>query len=321
MHPFPRRGFTLVELLVVIAIIGVLVALLLPAVQAAREAARRAQCSNNLKQIGLALHNYHDVMLVFPPGYLTVPGGNAVMGPPDPVTGDTGPGWTVLMLLLPQVEQANLQNSFNMNVPSWATQNATPAARTVATYICPSAANNMPTYSVVDDGGNVLAKFARSNYVANAGRIDVWDEPAADLSSLADGPFYRNSRTRMADVTDGLSNTVFLGEQSASRSDSTWVGIVPGAVTCPTPKYAFNGCDGAAPQINVHSGPGINEFPPLIHTPNDPFGYVDEMWADHPGGCNVLLGDASVRFAARTTNPTVWAALATRAGGEPVGEW
>jgi prepilin-type N-terminal cleavage/methylation domain-containing protein/prepilin-type processing-associated H-X9-DG protein len=314
-----RTAFTLVELLVVIAIIGVLVALLLPAVQAAREAARRAQCSNSLKQIGLALHNYHDTMLVFPPGYLTVPGGNAVMGPPDPDSGDTGPGWTVLMLLLPQIEQANQQNSFNMNIPCWDTQNAAPAGRAIATYLCPSAAENTPTYSVVDASGNVLAKFARSNYVASAGRPEVWEEPAADLSSIADGPFYRNSRTRMSDILDGLTNTVFFGEQTPTHSDSTWVGIVPGSVTCPTPRYAYAGCDAAAPQINVHAGG--HTVPPTIHPPNSSFGYVDGMFADHPGGCNVLLGDGSVRFASRTINGAVWAALATRAGGEPNGDW
>src|SRR4051812_34186236 len=118
------RAFTLVELLVVIAIIGVLVALLLPAVQAAREAARRSHCMNNLRQIGLALHTYHDTFLRFPPSYLTVPGGSPNMGPPDPDNGDAGPGWTALMLLLPQIEHSNLYSSFNLDAPSWSSKNA-----------------------------------------------------------------------------------------------------------------------------------------------------------------------------------------------------
>jgi prepilin-type N-terminal cleavage/methylation domain-containing protein/prepilin-type processing-associated H-X9-DG protein len=314
------RGFTLVELLVVIAIIGVLVSLLLPAVQAAREAARRSQCVNNLRQIGLALHTYHDTFRVFPPSYLTVPGGSSNMGPADPESGDAGPGWTALMLLLPQIEQANLYTSFDLNSPSWSSKNALPAQQTVRSYLCPSA-SHPKTYQVMDDSSKILATFARSNYVAHAGREDLWDLPAADLSKIADGSFYRNSRTRMAEITDGLSNTIFFGEQSGSRSDATWVGIVPGAVTCPTLRYAFAGCDGAAPQINVHSGPGSGEFPPLIHPPNDATGYVDEMFSDHPNGCNVLLGDGSVRFAARSINGATWAALATRAEGDAIGEW
>src|SRR2546423_12094044 len=103
-----RTALTLIELLVVIAIIGALVALLLPAVQMAREAARRSECLNNLRQIGLALHTYHDTFGRFPPAYLTVPGGSPSMGPPDPDNGDAGPGWTALMLILPQIEQGNL---------------------------------------------------------------------------------------------------------------------------------------------------------------------------------------------------------------------
>src|SRR5262249_960020 len=132
MHLSPRRGFTLVELLVVIAIIGVLVALLLPAVQAAREASRRSQCANSLKQIRLGLHTYHDSLRSFPPSYLTVPGGNAMMGPPSDA-GDTGPGWTGLLLILPQIEQGSLYESFDLNVPSWASKNAAPARQSVQT--------------------------------------------------------------------------------------------------------------------------------------------------------------------------------------------
>src|SRR5437868_10961598 len=136
--PMRRSAFTLVELLVVIAIIGVLVALLLPAVQSAREAARRTQCMNNLRQIGLALHTYHDTFRVFPPSYLIVPGGSPNMGKPDPDNGDAGPGWTALMLILPQMEQANLYNAFDLNSPSWSASNAANDQRTVPAYICRS---------------------------------------------------------------------------------------------------------------------------------------------------------------------------------------
>src|SRR5437763_4528344 len=132
--PMRRSAFTLVELLVVSASIGVLVALLLPAVQAAREAARRSQCMNNLRQIGLALHTYHNTFKVFPPSYLTVPGGSPSMRKPDPDSGDAGPGWTALMLLLPQMEQSNLYNSFDLNTPSWSSKNTLPAQQSVKPY-------------------------------------------------------------------------------------------------------------------------------------------------------------------------------------------
>lgn len=315
-----RRGFTLIELLVVIAIIAVLISLLLPAVQQAREAARRTQCKNNMKQLGLALQNYHDVHSIFPPSYLIQPGENVIMGPPSDA-GDAGPGWAGLALLLPQIEQANLYNAIDFNVPCWSTSNVSTVQRTIPMYLCPSATNGSNVYKVVDDGGAVLATFARSNYVANAGRIDVWDLADADLSPEADGPLYRNSATRIRDVSDGLTNTVFFGEQTPYHSDSTWVGVVPGSVTCPSPMFAYAGCDGAAPQVNVHSGPGINEFPPIIHPPNSNFGYVDEMYSQHDSGGNVLLGDGSVRFASKFMDGVTWSRLATRASGEVVGDW
>lgn len=316
-----KRGFTLIELLVVIAIIAVLIALLLPAVQQAREAARRTQCKNNLKQLGLALHNYHETAGCFPPSYLIQPGGSATMGAASPTTGDAGPGWTALAMLLPQIEQANLYNSLNINLPSWHASNAAFVQRQIPAYLCPSALNGTGVYPVVNSGGTVLATFARGNFVASAGRIDVWDETAADLSSIADGVFYRNSRTAIRDITDGLSTTVFFGEQTPSHSNSTWVGIVPNSVTCPTAQFAYAGCDEAAPQINVHSGPGILEVPPIIHPPNSNFGYVDEMYSQHNAGGHVLLGDGSVRFVSKFTDGVVWSNLATRAGGEVVADY
>ncbi|HTI50892.1 MAG TPA: DUF1559 domain-containing protein [Planctomycetaceae bacterium] len=319
-----NRGFTLIELLVVIAIIGVLVALLLPAVQQAREAARRAQCKNNLKQIGLALHNYHDAHLTFPPAYLVQPNVDPVMGTPN-ANGDNGPGWAGLMLLLPQLEQTGLYNSFNINLPSWHANNAAPALTPLSIYRCPSDPSGSNTYNVVNgcgSGATTLAKFSLSNYVANAGQIEVWGD-AGDLSKLANGPFYRNSRVRVGDVRDGLTNTVFFGEQTTYHTiGATWVGVVPNSQTCPTPKFAYAGSDEAAPQVNVHSGPGGPfEIPPVIHAPNSNLGLVDEMYSMHADGCNVLLGDGSVRFASKSMDQLIWSYLATCAGGEVVGDW
>jgi len=311
-------GFTLIELLVVIAIIAVLIALLLPAVQSAREAARRAQCVNNLKQIGLATQNYHDVHGQFAPGYLILPGGNAIMGPPDAETRDTGPGWAWGTLILPYLEQAPLHSSMNFDLPCWAPANSTGARVSVAAFLCPSVSEASTTYDVKDEPGATLATFSRSHYLANSGRREAWAYAVDDWTSISDGPIYRNSRTRIASVTDGLSNTIFFGEHSPVLSDKTWVGIVPGSVIFPTARFAFAEGDLAATQTLAHSGPNTWEDPPQVHPPNSRLGKVCQMYAEHPGGCNVLMGDGSVRFAKSSISQTVWPALSTIAGGEVV---
>ena len=239
------------------------------------------------------------------------------MGQPSD-DGDAGPGWTCLFQILPYIEEANLHNSFNPQAPCWDPSNAPQALTPIAIYKCPSVSDDSPTYNVKDGGGNTMAVFARANYVASAGQYDVWDLPDPQLGQIANGVFYRNSRIRIADITDGTSHTVFMGEQTPYHSDSTWVGIVAGSKTYPAPAFAFAGSDEAAPQINVHSGPGLNETPPVIHPPNNPVGYVDEMYSEHPGGCNVGMGDGSVRWVSELIDQAVWLAMATRAGGEAV---
>ncbi|MDG3005728.1 DUF1559 family PulG-like putative transporter [Paludisphaera mucosa] len=312
----PAAGFTLIELLVVIAIIAVLIALLLPAVQSAREAARRAQCTNNLKQMGLAMHNYHDAQGQFPAGYLTLIGGNTFMGAPDALTRDTGPGWAWGSMLLPYMEQSTLYAALNVNLPCWDASNTTGARVSVATYLCPSVSDASRVYDVKNQAGTVLTTFSRSHYGGNSGRQEAWAFATDDWTSLSDGPIYRNAKVRIAGVTDGLSNTVFVGEHSAALSDKTWVGVVPGAVGCPTRKFAFAACDVAATQVLVHSGPNPWETPPLVHPPNSRLAKICGMYAEHPGGCNVMMGDGSVRFASANISQLVWPALATCAGGE-----
>jgi prepilin-type N-terminal cleavage/methylation domain-containing protein/prepilin-type processing-associated H-X9-DG protein len=313
-----RAGFTLIELLVVIAIIGVLIALLLPAVQSAREAARRAQCTNNLKQFGLALANYHEALGCYPAGYQTLIGGNALMGTPDPLTRDTGPGWAWGTMILPYLEQRPVYDAMNFSLPCWNPGNTTGAQTTMSVFLCPSASAAEPLYDVQDENGGLLARFSRSHYGANSGRQEAWAYAVDDWSNLSDGPFWRNSRTRVAHVRDGLSNTIFVGEHSPVLSDKTWVGVVPGSVICPTPQFAFSFCDVAATQVLLHSGPNPWENPPLVHPPNARVAKLCQMYAEHPGGCNVLMGDGSVRFAKESINQRAWQALATIRGGEVV---
>ncbi len=312
----PRFGFTLVELLVVIAIIGILIALLLPAVQAAREAARRSQCTNNMKQIGLALHNYHDVHKRFPPAYVIQPGGGGVHGAPDAATRDAGPGWAWGALILPYMEQSPLHDAIDFNLPCWHAVNEEETQTELGGYLCPSASGVDDLCPVKDPSGQTLDEFGRSCYVAIVGQEEPWGYAQDDYSNIADGPLYRNSRTRAADIRDGLSNTMFVGEHHPSLADKTWVGVVPGAVVEGKGPDAFPNQEAAATLVQAHTGPSSFETPPVIHGPNSPLRMACGVDADHPGGANVLYGDGSVHFISETINQQTWAGLATRAGGE-----
>jgi len=198
--PRSKHGFTLVELLVVIAIIGVLVALLLPAVQAAREAARRSSCNNNLKQIGLALHNYHDTYLKMPPGFIQA--------------GGRKHGWAVH--ILPFIEQENLYTAINPNAQ--ALNNAVnQGGAVIDSYVCPSSV--LPSH---DSNG-----YSKSNYLGNQGHSN-----AANNSDRG-GIFTGNSKIRFRDITDGTSNTILVAEAEGSELDAEqcfpkWIGPVGG---------------------------------------------------------------------------------------------
>ena len=347
-----RSAFTLVELLVVIAIIGVLVSLLLPAVQAAREAARRMSCSNNLKQIGLGLHNYESTHRVFPPAYCT--DNPRLDGSAFGISfGDENrnglPGWAWGVYLLPFMEQEPLHSQFNLAEPCWSPSNSQLVKTKLPVFICPSAAGGSDGFDVlsptdhrhgvpmVRDNGTTIV-FSHSHYVTNAGIHQPWGrttpycydydvpEPIPENGNAPariDGPFYRNSKTTVAKVTDGLSNTIFIGEHTSSLSNKTWVGVVPGAVTPPRldmrPWPSENNNAGCL--VGVHSGPDTHDHPEVIvHAPNNPFGHTDQMHADHPGGCNVLMGDGSVRFMSAFMNPFTFVALSMRDSGEPISD-
>jgi prepilin-type N-terminal cleavage/methylation domain-containing protein/prepilin-type processing-associated H-X9-DG protein len=313
-----RFGFTLIELLVVMAIIAVLIGLLLPAVQAAREAARRTQCVNNLKQIGLAIHNYESSIGCIPPGYLSGPG----IGFCDPDTGDWGPGWGWLTVLLPGVEQGNLYNSLNINRVCWDAANTTSVQFAPLVYLCPSANNPSLTVGIMDPNQNLWqnAVFGRANYVHNVGMNDVWSAPATvnydDPVTGANGPMYRNSHVTFAAVTDGLSNTIAAGERTPFLSDSVWPGVVPGSAHFSYGQFANDDWDGPGSYVASNSGPSIYEAPAIIHPPNSPVGDTDEMYSLHPGGANILLCDGSVRVVKASIFLSTWATLSSRCGGE-----
>src|SRR6516164_2906474 len=214
-----RRAFTLVEVLVVIAIIGLLIALLLPAVQGTRESARKAQCANNLKQIGLALLHHETAKKTFPSGYVSAFDSSGT---------DTGPGWGWASYMLPQMEENAIYKTIHFDLPIEDPMNGVRVAN-IPSFLCPSddTPHVWPAKSR-DASGNpiaVICEVAASNYVAMYGTT----EPGVD----GDGMYFRNSKIRLSDVTDGTSKTIAVGERAHQLGNATWVGSVTGAILFP----------------------------------------------------------------------------------------
>ncbi len=350
-----RRAFTLVELLVVIAIIGVMVGLLLPAVQAAREAARRMSCSNNLRQIGLAAHNYHSAYNRFPSGYVSYATNTGVAPASvhmDPNTWDAGPGWGWAAGLLSFAEGNAVVENLKWDEPIWSPYNERAIASTLPMFLCPSTTGGDEPFVVTEEMGVPLVidgrqvRLGRSHYVASHGQESCWGECGSALTGevftniytstttivtidgdsgrVADGPFFRNSKTSFRHILDGTSNTIFFGEHSSALSEKTWVGVVPGAFTHPRLISPENNSDAAATLTLVHAGPSGGELDitgfPIIHPVNFPTYHVGQMFSEHPGGGNIGLGDGSVRFVSNFVDLILWAELSSMDEGEKI-DW
>lgn len=319
-----QSGFTLIELLVVIAIIGVLVALLLPAVQSAREAARRLSCRNNLKQIGLAMHNYHGTHRCLPPGR------GAVL----PAV------FSAHAYLLPYIEQANLQNqidftsaptTFSVGPSTTYSGAANFAAATTAvqTFLCPSDAG---------PGRVPGSQFGATNYAGNAGSGTV----AFGSLENSDGVFYRGSSISFRDLTDGTTHTVAFSERTLGSGMATassspphierfmWelpLGVDPTPANC----VAASSGDWFAERggkwilgnygntlYNHFYAPNAEAWDCMNMTQRFALGTARSL---HPGGATVLLCDGSVRFVSDNIDLVIWRAIATRQGGEITGTW
>jgi len=304
-----RSAFTLVELLVVIAIIAILVLLLLPAINAAREAARLSICKNNIRQLGVAIHNFHGAKKRLPAGWESR----------DPAEPDGEPGWAWSFHLLPYMEEHQLyERRFDRKLPIADHENEEARETPLSVFLCPTdtsaAIVGLPegdghdhehSHSAAhdedhDDGHDhdhdheheheheILLHAARSNYVGVFGTEEVHDAPAH-----GDGVFYLNSKIRFRDIDDGLSKTIFVGERSSKLGHSVWVGVIEGV------------------EANMERVVGSTD-----HAPNSLEQHFDDFSSHHRAGAHFLLGDGAVLMLSDDVDMDVYRALSTRDGAD-----
>jgi prepilin-type N-terminal cleavage/methylation domain-containing protein/prepilin-type processing-associated H-X9-DG protein len=328
-----RRGFTLIELLVVIAIIGVLIALLLPAVQAAREAARRMQCVNNLKQLGLGLMNYESVAGALPPSLVLTGSGSTITWTN---------GWSVHARVLPFLEQGPMFNAMNFTLTYGTPQNSTVAGMSLSVFLCPSEVKPQPRPKT---GG----QYGVNNYGFNMGDWFIWGGFGGQENRGVFGP---NRSRKLADFTDGTSSTLLASEVKTyqSRLDNCASSRlqnpnqIPPPIQSPiaaVPEYAGSCAlkttshtewvDGAVaesgfttawpPNFKILAGPDGTvdvDFITIGEKAGGPtFGAINSR-SYHPGGVNALFGDGSVKFIKNSINGVSWRGLGTVSGGEVI---
>jgi prepilin-type N-terminal cleavage/methylation domain-containing protein/prepilin-type processing-associated H-X9-DG protein len=297
----PRQAFTLIELLVVIGIIAVLIGLLIPAVQKVREAANRMRCSNNLKQVGLALHNFHDVHGYFPP---------AVVDGPLPAVGVTTTAQHGNMpFLLPYLEQQVMYNQYHRNLDWSKPGNQSVVSRHLKVLQCPSAEANRETYTTVGTYLEDKGVFACSDYAAFAMVPQALiDSGFVDSPATPDGVMKKNVLSRMADITDGTSSTILYAED-AGRPQLWHRGKrIPDALISGGPWAGRNLIWGGLPEFDEPP-----PWPCAINCSNH-----REIYSFHPDGANAVFADGHVHFLKVGMSLRVLAALVTRAGGETV---
>jgi type II secretory pathway pseudopilin PulG len=303
-----RSGFALLECVIVLIIIVLSAALFLPATRSGRQAARRTQCKNNLKQIGLALHNYLDNFQVFPPGYVSGPIGTESSAPI--VDGPSGFAWQ--SSILPYLDQGPQYNRINFNIPSWDPRQQPTVSASLSVYLCPSASNRESSVLLRRHDLGEPVTYGRSHYVGNAGKVAPWllSRPAEDWNEVASGILFRNSAICVKDIHAGTSNTVMVGEASVG-ANRTWAGIIPGVLSCLPSQELTDGsnCDAAATYVLFTSG---TKETGGIRTPNASPRTVNQLASEHQGITHALLGDGAVRAVADKIAPDLWSRLCDR---------
>jgi prepilin-type N-terminal cleavage/methylation domain-containing protein/prepilin-type processing-associated H-X9-DG protein len=357
-RPAPRRGFTLIELLVVIAIIAVLIALLLPAVQAAREAARRIQCTNNMKQIGLGCHNYESTNGTFPMSNAMLQNGTSI----------AAPIWTnnlsALSRILPYLENSAIYGAMNFALKDSAPDNTTTCGLLIKSYVCPSDPNTQS----FNDGGTI---FGAANYGYNASSdwyVFSWpNAPITGAGAPSRGAFSLNLARRISEFTDGLSNTALFAEIKSYQPSMKCPTVIPATTTAlsgmPAPNVVpaayTNGCakiddvkHSRYSNAGVYHSGYTAAYPPNMLTvapvpagtvftfPQSGSGgrIVIDVWSGnendggangvtfaafparsyHPSGVNVLFADGSVKWIKNTIDGMTWRSLNSLAGGEVI---
>ena len=342
-----RRGFTLIELLVVIAIIAILVAILLPAVQQAREAARRTGCRNNLKQIGLAIHNYESAHRAMPPGYLYIPGDNGTARDYQSVAGypvaagmgeanHMGVAWGTF--LLPFLEQAALYETVDFARPNFEIENVAAREQHLPVYLCPSDAYSSGSFVVRDETASPVEQYAASSYAANYGpavgvfatpgdesddvNLDASPAPGTEPTNAtiraAGGVFYRGSATAVRDISDGLSNTLAVGERhNGPILDTDGRPLSDGVGHVLFENAWFSACRDLDEPADDHGHMVLfdTEYGPN-RAEGDGTGADRGVAAPHAGFAQFLMCDGSVRPIAETVDLDTYRAASSRAGGE-----
>lgn len=296
-----RRGMSLVEVLVVVAIIAGLAGMLLPAVQWARESARRIACLNNLRQTGLAVQSFGDAKGRLPPGYVSRS---------DAAGSETGPGWGWAAFALPQLGETSLFTAIDLTGPIEAADAATARRSAVATLLCPTDAVPTAPFPVGPaDGAGRLAgttcDVAPANYVGCFGV----GEPGID----GDGVFFRNSDVRLRDITDGLAGTLLVGERSFRHAASTWVGAVAATNQVSTLSAPLG------VQVNNASNFVLGHTGESYGGPAGPT-EINNFTSSHVDGCNFVFADGHAAFLGATVDYKTYKSLSTRAESDVVGE-